>query len=123
MSDTEGPSPELVKLVKEWVDLDDQIKAARLDIKVVNEQKSSVQSQIEEHMDTNGIDTIKINGGNLRLADSTTTKPLPKAKQRELIAQHLGEDAANDLFTILDDSREKTTVKKLKRTANRKKKE
>ena len=69
---------ELVKLIKEWITIDDTIKSLQKNIKEYRTQKKELTDTLVNIMKTNEIDCFDINNGKLIFCKNKVKAPLNK---------------------------------------------
>ena len=67
---------ELMTGVKEWVQTDNEIAKLRAHMKVLNERKKTLTTQLLDVMKTNEIDCFDIKGGSINYKKNNVKKPL-----------------------------------------------
>lgn len=107
--------------VKEYLDIDDQIKALNKAIVERRKQKSKLSEDILTMMNKFEIDNMNTKNGRLIYSVSNTSKPLSKKNLIDgLNVYFKNEDTAKSVSQIVLDSRPKVEKITLKRTINKK---
>lgn len=105
---------EFREMVKEYVDLHDQIVRAKEQIKAINERKSELEGVIKAFMDQNKINVIDTAAGKIKLF-STASKPAMKREVvSSLLTERLGPTVASQVMHIVYDDREVVNTQKVK---------
>lgn len=99
--------------VKEYVDLNDQINRAKLQIKAINERKNELETLIREFMDQNHINVIDTAAGKIKLLSTQSKPALKKETISDLLTQRLGPVVASQVISIVYD-REAVAKQKVK---------
>jgi hypothetical protein len=107
--------------VKEYLEIDDQIKALNKAIVERRKQKSKLSADILTMMNKFEIDNMNTKNGRLIYSVSNTSKPLSKKNLVDgLNIYFKNEDTAKSVSQIVLDSRPKVEKITLKRTINKK---
>lgn len=67
---------ELMNGVKEWVQTDNEIAKLKAHMKVLNEKKKTLTTQLLDVMKTNDIDCFDIKGGSINYKKNNVKKPI-----------------------------------------------
>ena len=107
--------------VKEYLDIDDQIKALNKAIVERRKQKSKLSADILTMMNKFEIDNMNTKNGRLIYSVSNTSKPLSKKNLVDGLKIYFkNEDTAKSVSQIVLDSRPTVEKITLKRTINKK---
>jgi len=79
--------------IKQWVALDNKVKAYNDAIKEVRSERNEIGDKIMEYVDTSGLSnsTVKISDGKLRFAPTKQHSPLSLGYVEECLHQCLGD--------------------------------
>ena len=106
--------------VKEYLEIDDQIKALNKAIVERRKQKSKLSADILTMMNKFEIDNMNTKNGRLIYSVSNTSKPISKKNLVDgLNIYFKNEDTAKSVSQIVLDSRQKVEKITLKRTINK----
>lgn len=113
---------QLVNNIKEWIQIDNEINKLKQDIKVKNNKKKELTSNLVQVMKTNEIDCFDINGGSLVYKTSKIKKPINgKTLLSALKNYYKSEPAiAEELAKHVMDSREEQTKETIRRKIDKK---
>jgi hypothetical protein len=112
--------------IKRWVSLDNKIKALNDEVKILREDKATINDQISQHIETNHLEkaTIQISDGKLRYVTTKTQSPISLKYLESCLSDCIGD--ANKVKEIIDYVKENREVKEtteLKRYYNKKEKD
>lgn len=113
---------EFVKLIKEYVTLDNEIRELRLKVKELNSKKDTNQIEIMKHLERLGDNYVKINGGALRINQYESKGGLKEDLIKEAIQDKVkNPKITEEILEIINEKREtnKKVQKSLKRTYER----
>ena len=126
MSDNENHEPqkaiskELINSIKKWVALDDDIKKIRENLKVLTNDKKSIEDIILFELDKIEEKVIEITDGKLRKNVSKTQVPLKKEHISKTINEFTkDEQKTHEIIDYMMKSRQSVERINLKRTKNR----
>ena len=110
---------QLVKHVKGWIQMDNEIKEFQKEIKERKDKKKEITDKLLHVMKDNEIDCFDINGGQLIYSKTKVKAPLNKNNLMSALLSFYQEDAsqAEKLSTFLMETREE----KIKESIRRKK--
>jgi len=110
---------QLVKHVKGWIQMDNEIKEFQKEIKERKDKKKEITDKLLHIMKDNEIDCFDINGGQLIYSKTKVKAPLNKNNLMSALLSFYKEDAgqAEKLSTFLMETREE----KIKESIRRKK--
>jgi len=110
---------QLVKHVKGWIQMDNEIKEFQKEIKERKDKKKEITDKLLHIMKDNEIDCFDINGGQLIYSKTKVKAPLNKNNLMSALLSFYQEDAsqAEKLSTFLMETREE----KIKESIRRKK--
>lgn len=116
-------TPQFANSIREWVSIDDKIRAAKEVVKQLQNQKNEISEDITIYIESNGLDDqiIGIGDGKLKLATSKTSQPVNRNYIESKLTQYFKSNSeAKKIVSFLFDNRETTEKRVLKRTINRK---
>lgn len=101
--------------LKEFIHLCEQIKAAKEEIKVLNDRKSELEGNISEFMLRHEIQHFETPSGKISIVETKAVKPLNKEFLRDTIAARIADPKIVEELTNLAFSKRPTTsVSKIK---------
>lgn len=114
-------TPEFQTQVIEWVNLDDQIKKKRKEVKILNDKKKKMEEYIIQHMFSINEEVIQISDGKLRRNTSKTKSALKHELIHNALTSYLNNThQAFEITKHILDSVPFVERTKLKRTSLRK---
>ena len=118
-SSSSDTKDQLVKHVKGWIQMDNEIKEFQKEIKERKDKKKEITDKLLHIMKDNEIDCFDINGGQLIYSKTKVKAPLNKNNLMSALLSFYQEDAsqAEKLSTFLMETREE----KIKESIRRKK--
>ena len=107
----------LLKTVKTWIDLDDEIKQLGKDIKSKREEKKSITALLLDTMKDNEIDCFDLAGGNKLIYKKTISKKtLSKKHLFDAINKYIqNEEKAKEMGEFILNSHEEQTKENIRR--------
>jgi hypothetical protein len=124
IDNTKSEVSKLSELVKEWVQLDNDISQHQKRIRVLNAEKKELSKSLLECMKQSQIEQINLNGDeSILYKKSVSKKPVNKKSLDILLQQYLQNTdvEVNELLTFIFDNREtvekESIVKKRQKTA------
>jgi hypothetical protein len=111
---------ELVSTIKQWITMDNEIRAKQLEMKKIKDGKKNLSKLLMEVMKTNDIDTFDIKNGALVYKQTTTKAPINKKTLSLVLAKYFkDDDQAAELSKFILDNREETIKESLTRKINK----
>jgi len=114
---------QLVKTIKEWVDIDNRMRELAKQQKVLRESKKEITKDLVDVMKGNEIDCFDLNDGQLIYSQTKVKAPLNKKNLSIILAKYFGEqhmDKVDDLTTHLLENREEKVRENVRRKIDRK---
>jgi hypothetical protein len=102
---------ELVAKVKEWVQIDNEMKEISKELKVRRDKKKEISSLLVDTMKNNDIEVFDLKDGQLVYKKSKSKKPLNKETLLKLMSEYFqGNDngRSNDITNFILSNREET---------------
>jgi hypothetical protein len=101
---------QLVKTIKEWVKLDNDIRKLQKEIKQRKAEKTKTSTVLMETMKKNEIDCFDINNGQICYTKKNVKKPITKKILFDILSKYYKGDAlkASDINNFILDNREET---------------
>ena len=112
---------QLVQHIKQWVQLDNEIRTLQSELKTRKQNKDVLSKQLIEVMKENEIDTFDINNGTIEYKQKTTKKPLSKKLLINVLNQYFEGDTkkTEQLQTFMNENREISTKDNIVRKIDR----
>jgi hypothetical protein len=117
MSEQIDTKEQLVKIIKEWVKNDNDIRLLQREIKKRKIEKKQISDKLMEVMKSNEIDVFDINDGQIQYSKRTVKKPITKKMLMDILSKYYDGDfmKANELNTFILDNREVQTKETITR--------
>jgi hypothetical protein len=108
----------LIKTIKDWVKLDNDIRKLKKEEKQRNDEKKNVSKQLMDIMKKNEIDEFDINDGKICYTKKNIKKPITKKVLMDVLSKYFKGDTlkASELNEFIIDNREEV----IKETISRK---
>ncbi len=109
--------------IKRWVSLDNRIKTLSDEAKALREEKSSINDDISQHIETNQLEkaTIQISDGKLRYVTTKTQSPISLNYLESCLSECIGNtDKVKAIMDYIKENREVKETTELKRYYNKK---
>ena len=108
---------ELVKHIRVWIQIDNDISALQRQMKTLREDKKNLTASLVDVMKSNEIDCFDINDGKLIYAKSKYKKPINKKSLSDALQAYFKDDMemAQELSNHIMNSREETIKESIKR--------
>lgn len=101
---------QLINAIKEWVKLDNEIKALQTELKTRKARQQKVSELLMETMKNENIDGVDLNNGKDQLCytKKSVKKPISKSVLLNILSKYYSEDStkALELNTFIFDNRE-----------------
>lgn len=105
---------ELTVTLKEYIDLSGQIKETKMELKIVQERAKELEESIMEFMKKNSIDTLKTQGGSIKLYNTKSKAPLNEDYLRDALSQKIDTVNIDKVIEAAFSSRPITESQKIK---------
>lgn len=115
---------QLVKTIKDWVEIDNQMRNLAKQQKNLRESKKDITKSLVTVMKSNEIDCFDINDGQLVYSQTKTKAPLNKKNLATILMGYFGENKAEqveDLTKHLLENREEKVRENVRRKIDKKK--
>jgi hypothetical protein len=108
---------ELVKHIRGWIQIDNDISALQKQMKTLREDKKNLTASLVDVMKSNEIDCFDINDGKLIYAKSKYKKPINKKSLADALQSYFKDDSemAQEVSEYILNSREETIKESIKR--------
>jgi seryl-tRNA synthetase len=99
---------ELVNNIKEWIKIDNEIRALKKELNARNAEKKNISKELMEVMKTNEIDCFDINNGKIMYVKKNVKKPISAKALLGIISNYYDGDTekASDLNNYILSNRE-----------------
>ena len=114
---------ELVRTIKEWVEIDNKMRDLAKQQKILRESKKDITKSLVDTMKSNEIDCFDLNDGQLIYSETKTKAPLNKKNLSLILLQYFGEnqmDRVDDLTKHLLENREEKVRQNVRRKIDKK---
>jgi len=107
----------LIKTIKDWVRLDNDIRKLKKEEKQRNEEKKNVSKQLMDIMKKNEIDEFDINDGKICYTKKNIKKPITKKVLMDVLSKYFKGDTlkASELNEFIIDNREEVVKETISR--------
>ena len=118
LSENMNQKEELQSIVKEWLNIDDEISKLNSALKERKQKKQELTNYIMSFMKTNEIPFFNINNGKLIMTESKQKKPLNKDTMLKLTTTYFNNnvESANNLIKYINDNRDTYVRNRLKKS-------
>ncbi len=108
---------QLVTHIREWVQIDNEIRTLQNELKSRKSRKDGLSKQLIDVMKSNEIDTFDINNGSIEYKQKTTKKPMTKKMLLKTITTYFDGDTEKtaQLTDFINEKRETTTKENIVR--------
>jgi hypothetical protein len=110
----------LIKTIKEWVRLDNEIRALKKEESKRNAEKKTVSNNLIEIMKKNEIDEFDIKDGQICYTKKHIKKPITKKMLTDILSKYFKGDTskANEINDFILDNREEIIKESIVRKIN-----
>ena len=111
----------LIKTIREWVKLDNEIRALKKEQTMRNNDKKELSSTLMNIMKDNEIDCVDIKHGQLCYTQKTVKKPITKRNLMDILSKYYKGDVekANTMTEFISTNREETVQENITRKINK----
>lgn len=99
-------------LMDEWINVKNQLKTIRADVKILNTREKDLRTRVQEFMKTSDVTTCTVSDRNAKVQVNVRTVKSPFNKdlvRRALLRYFRGDESLVDhIFTLIDDETEVT---------------
>ena len=111
MTNQEISKAELINLIRNWKQLDDEIKLIQKDIKERKDKKKQITEQLVKIMRNNEIDCFDINNGKLLYTKSKLKSTINRPYLLEVMSKYFADDDNVEIDKVTDFILENRNVK------------
>jgi hypothetical protein len=111
---------QLIKIIKEWVKTDNEIRALQNEQNIRKTEKKKISARLMEVMKQNSIDCFDINDGQLVYNKKSIKKPISKKLLLNVLSKYYEGDAtkATELNNYILENREEIVKETISRKVN-----
>jgi hypothetical protein len=115
---------QLIKTIKEWVKIDNEIRAFQKEVRKKQEEKKKISKELMDVMVRNEIDCFDIKDGQITYSRKNVKKPITKKNLLGILANYCKGDIekATEMNNFILDSREEVVkeeiVRKIKKSCS-----
>jgi hypothetical protein len=110
-NDQDISKAELINIIKNWKQLDDELKAIQKEIKERKNKKKNLTEQLVKIMRSNEIDCFDINNGKLLYTQSKQKSSINRAYLLEVMSKYFQDDNSIEIDKVTDYILENRQVK------------
>ena len=117
METTKG---ELVKYIKEWIDIDNSVREVQKEMKEKRERKKQLSLLLVDIMKDNEIDSFDINGGSLMYKQNKIKAPITKKNLTNILNNYFkNSDKADEISNYILENRQELIRESIQRKINK----
>lgn len=111
---------ELIKNVREWISLDNEIRTLQKEQKKRRDKKKEVSESLIDFMKENEVDCFEIKDGNLSYVKQNVKKPITKKNLLEILSKYYDGDIfkATEMNEFIMNNREEVVRESIQRRIN-----
>jgi hypothetical protein len=111
----------LIKTIKEWVRLDNDIRKLKKEERLRNDEKKNVSKMLIDIMKSNEIDAFDIKDGQICYTKKNIKKPITKKALLDVLSKYFNGDSmkAAELNEFISENREEVTQETIVRKINK----
>lgn len=111
----------LVKTIKDWVKLDNEIRSLKKEQNIRTTEKKELSNTLIELMKSNDIDCVDIKDGQLCYTQHSVKKPITKKTLLSILSKYFKGDieTASNVTEFITDNREEVVKESLTRKINK----
>ena len=111
----------LIKTIKDWVKLDNEIRSLKKEQSIRNNEKKEISNTLLEIMKTNQIDCVDIKDGQLCYSQQSIKKPITKKNLMTILSKYFKGDieTANNITEFISNNREEIIKESITRKINK----
>jgi hypothetical protein len=112
---------EMVKIIKEWITIDNDIRNINKEIRIRKEKLKKISQSLMKTMKENEIDEFDIKGGKLIFSQTTMKKPITKKNLVTILSKYYEGDISQalEMNKFIMDNREDVMKETIKRTIDK----
>lgn len=101
-TDSNLSKADLINIIKEWKQLDEELKLVQKQMKNKREKKKKLTEQLVKIMRTNEIDCFDINNGKLLYTQNKIKEPINKTYLLNVISKYFENDDSIEIDSVAD---------------------
>jgi len=107
----------LIKTIKDWVKIDNEIRSLKKEQKIRNTEKNELSASLIEIMKSNDIDCVDIKDGQLCYSQQSIKKPITKKNLLTILSKYFKGDVetANNITEYITNNREESIKESITR--------
>jgi hypothetical protein len=111
---------ELIKNVRKWISLDNEIRTLQKEQKKRRDKKKEVSESLIDFMKENEVDCFEIKDGNLSYVKQNVKKPITKKNLLEILSKYYDGDIfkATEMNEFIMNNREEVVRESIQRRIN-----
>ena len=108
---------QLIKIVKEWVRIDNEIRQLQKEISTRRQDKKKMNDQLMETMKSNDIDCFDLNDGKICYTKKNVKKPINNKVLLDILTKYYNGDLsqASEINNFIKDNRTEVTKENITR--------
>ena len=108
---------QLIKIVKEWVRIDNEIRQLQKEISTRRQDKKKMNDQLMETMKSNDIDCFDLNDGKICYTKKNVKKPINNKVLLDILTKYYNGDLsqASEINNFIKDNRTEITKENITR--------
>lgn len=108
---------QLIKIVKEWVRIDNEIRQLQKEISTRRQDKKKMNDQLMETMKSNDIDCFDLNDGKICYTKKNVKKPINNKVLLDILTKYYNGDLsqASEISNFIKDNRTEVTKENITR--------
>lgn len=111
--------PQIKEMVARYVAVDDELVARNKESKELKAEKKSLEEDIKEYMEANGLDKVDLDVGSIRMTKTVQQKKLSKKDLLPVLIEHdVSDEKVNTIVAELFDSQPEEVKTKVVRSKN-----
>lgn len=93
------------ELISRYIAVDDELAARNKESKDLKAEKKTLEEDIKEYMETNGLDKVELDFGTVKISKSVSQKKLSKKELLPVLIEHsISDEKVNGIVAELFDS-------------------
>lgn len=112
---------QLIKIVKEWVRIDNEIRQLQKEISTRRQDKKKMNDQLMETMKSNDIDCFDLNDGKICYTKKNVKKPINNKVLLDILTKYYNGDLsqASEINNFIKDNRTEVTKENITRKVSK----
>lgn len=109
---------QLIKTIKEWVKIDNDIRAIKKEVAIREKEKKEISKKLMEVMRDNEIDCFDLKDGQITYSKKNVKKPITKKSLLDILSKYCNGDTikAIEMNNFIMDNREEVVKESIVRT-------